>query len=87
MVAIVSGNSLGLNLTSMGLLGAVGPTSTQPNDGVFGNATQGSSKETSYVNASTGNLVKHGFVEGSLPGLSPNSFRSVAARADGSASR
>ena len=35
----------------------------------------------------TGNLVKHGLPDGSSPDLSPNSFRSAAARADGRASR
>ncbi len=57
MVAIVSGNSLGLNLTSMGMLGNVGPLGTMPGTGAFGTAAQGATKESAYVNASTGNLV------------------------------
>ncbi|NML48462.1 LysM peptidoglycan-binding domain-containing protein [Ramlibacter sp. G-1-2-2] len=48
MVAIVSGNSLGLNLGSLATLGQ---------QGVFGQAAQGSSGERVYVNGATGNLV------------------------------
>ena len=48
MVAIVSGNSLGLNLTSLGTLG---------NRGVFGNAGMGRSSDQAYVNVVNGNLV------------------------------
>ncbi|MGN6580431.1 MAG: RHS repeat domain-containing protein [Bordetella sp.] len=48
MVAIVSGNSLGLNLTSAGVLGQ---------KGIFGTATTGTNKEGVYVNAATGNLI------------------------------
>jgi YD repeat-containing protein len=48
MVAIVSGNSLGLNLTSLGTLG---------NRGVFGNADLGRSSDQAYVNVVNGNLV------------------------------
>jgi YD repeat-containing protein len=48
MVAIVSGNSLGLNLTSLATLGQ---------QGVFGTPTQGNNADRVYVNAATGNLV------------------------------
>ena len=48
MVAIVSGNSLGLNLTSNGVLGAAG---------LYGDPKMGQGGEQVYVNASTGNLV------------------------------
>lgn len=48
MVAIVSGNSLGLDLTSLGALGG---------QGMWGLASQGNSGEQVYVNAATGNLV------------------------------
>jgi YD repeat-containing protein len=48
MVAIVSGNSLGLNQSSLAVLGS---------NGRIGNATQGRSGEAAYVNVSTGNLV------------------------------
>ena len=48
MVAIVSGNSLGLDLTSKGVLG---------DQGVYGNASQGSGGQQVYVDASNGNLV------------------------------
>ena len=48
MVAIVSGNSLGLNLTSKGVLG---------DQGVLGDPSAGQGNEAVYVNASTGNLV------------------------------
>ncbi|HEY9023260.1 MAG TPA: hypothetical protein VIP05_03090, partial [Burkholderiaceae bacterium] len=48
MVAIVSGNSLGLNLTSKGVLGG---------QGVYGDPTMGQGGEQVYVNASNGNLV------------------------------
>lgn len=48
MVAIVSGNSLGLSLTSMATLGQ---------RGLFGTATQGQSGERAYVNIANGNLV------------------------------
>jgi hypothetical protein len=48
MVAIVSGNSLGLELTSLGTLGS---------QGLWGSASQGNNGEQVYVNAATGNLV------------------------------
>jgi YD repeat-containing protein len=48
MVAIVSGNGLGLGNTSAGLLGQ---------QGVIGNPALGNSKESVYVNAANGNLV------------------------------
>ena len=48
MVAIVSGNSLGLELTSAGVLG---------NQGLWGSAGQGNGGEQVFVNAATGNLV------------------------------
>lgn len=48
MVAIVSGNSLGLSLGSMATLGQ---------RGVGGSLWQGRSGEQAYVNAATGNLV------------------------------
>ena len=48
MVAIVSGNSLGLDLTSKGTLG---------NKGVLGDSTLGPGNEKVYVNAATGNLI------------------------------
>jgi YD repeat-containing protein len=48
MVAIVSGNSLGLELTSADALGQ---------RGVFGPASLGQSQERTYVNVATGNLV------------------------------
>lgn len=48
MVAVVTGNSLGLDRTSLGILG---------DRGVWGSASQGSGAEQVYVNAATGNLV------------------------------
>lgn len=48
MVAIVSGNSLGLSLSSLATLGQ---------SAVTGTATQGRNGEGAYVNAATGNLV------------------------------
>lgn len=51
MVAIVSGNSLGLSLTSLEVLGQRGP---------MGNAAHGRSGEAVYVNVSNGNLVLQG---------------------------
>ncbi|RYF39898.1 MAG: RHS repeat protein, partial [Comamonadaceae bacterium] len=48
MVAIVSGNSLGLSLTSLATLGQ---------RGVFGTATQGQAGEQAFVNVANGNLV------------------------------
>ncbi len=48
MVAIVSGNSLGLNLTSMATLGQ---------QGALGSAAQGRNSELAYVNIATGNFV------------------------------
>ena len=48
MVAIVSGNGLGLDLTSRNVLGA---------QGAYGNPTTGQGGEQVYVNAATGNLV------------------------------
>jgi hypothetical protein len=48
MVAIVSGNSLGLNLTSAAQLGDAG---------VLGNAALGQAREAAYLNVANGNLV------------------------------
>ncbi|SFD93269.1 Ig-like domain repeat protein [Paracidovorax konjaci] len=48
MVAIVSGNNLGLSTSSFATLGQ---------GGVFGSATQGRGGEQAYVNLATGNLV------------------------------
>ena len=48
MVAIVSGNSLGLSLTSLGALGQ---------SGTSGSASQGRSGGAAYVNIANGNLV------------------------------
>jgi len=48
MVAIVSGNSLGLSLTSLSTLGQAGTS---------GSASQGRSGERAYVNIANGNLV------------------------------
>ncbi|MFZ6721382.1 carbohydrate-binding protein [Undibacterium sp. Ji49W] len=48
MVAIVSGNSTGLNLTSSSGLGQ---------RGILGSATQGKTGEQNFVNIATGNLV------------------------------
>ena len=48
MVAIVSGNTLGLNLTSLATLGQ---------RGVSGGASQGRNGELTYVNVANGNLV------------------------------
>jgi YD repeat-containing protein len=48
MVAVVSGNSLGLSLTSLATLGQ---------QGAFGPAALGQSGEQTYVNVSNGNLV------------------------------
>ena len=48
MVAIVSGNNLGLNLGSLATLG---------NNGQIGTATQGRNGERAYVNVATGDLV------------------------------
>ena len=48
MVAIVSGNSLGLELSSLGSLGS---------QGMWGLPGQGNSGEQVYVNAANGNLV------------------------------
>jgi len=48
MVAVVSGNSLGLELTSLGALGR---------QGLWGTPGQGRSGEQVYVNAASGNLV------------------------------
>ncbi|SFQ19784.1 YD repeat-containing protein, partial [Variovorax sp. PDC80] len=48
MVAIVSGNSLGLSLTSLGVLGQRGTSGT---------AVQGRNGELAYVNVANGNLV------------------------------
>ncbi|MET3448207.1 LysM peptidoglycan-binding domain-containing protein [Ralstonia sp. 1138] len=62
MVAIVSGNNLGLNLGSLANLG---------NKGQFGTATQGRNGEHSYVNVSTGDLVLQD-VDGSLAGVGSN---------------
>lgn len=62
MVAIVSGNNLGLNLGSLANLG---------NKGQFGTATQGRNGEHSYVNVSTGDLVLQD-LDGSLAGVGSN---------------
>ena len=48
MVAIVSGNSLGLSTSSL---------STLAQRGIFGNAAQGRTGEQTFVNIATGNLV------------------------------
>lgn len=48
MVAIVSGNSLGLNVTSQATLGS---------QGLFGSAVGGRNNERTYVNIANGNLV------------------------------
>ena len=48
MVAIVTGNSLGLSLTSLASLGS---------QGGLGAASQGRNGEQVFVNAATGNLV------------------------------
>ena len=48
MVAIVSGNSLGLSLTSLNTLGQ---------RGALGAAGQGRNAEQAYVNIANGNLV------------------------------
>ncbi|MDA8456972.1 Ig-like domain repeat protein [Acidovorax sp. GBBC 3334] len=48
MVAIVSGNNLGLSTSSFATLGQ---------GGVFGSATQGRGGEQAYVNLATGNMV------------------------------
>ncbi|AYM96375.1 LysM peptidoglycan-binding domain-containing protein [Acidovorax sp. 1608163] len=48
MVAIVSGNSLGLSTSSL---------STLAQRGIFGNAAQGRNGEQTFVNIATGNLV------------------------------
>lgn len=48
MVAIVSGNSLGLNLSSLAVLGA---------SGRFGAAGQGRGTDSAYVNVANGNLI------------------------------
>ena len=52
MVAIVSGNSLGLSLTSLGTLGQ---------RGVLGTAGQGRNGEQAYVNIANGNLILQDF--------------------------
>lgn len=62
MVAIVSGNSLGLNLGSLAVLGT---------NGRIGNAAQGHNGEGAYVNAATGNLVLQD-LDGLLMGVGPN---------------
>lgn len=59
MVAIVSGNNLGLNLSS---LASIGP------GGQFGGAALGQSGERTYVDVSTGNLVVQE-VDSSLVGI------------------
>src|ERR1700722_12638029 len=48
MVAVISGNGLGLNNTSVSSLGS---------QGTVGSASEGNSGEEVYVNSSTGNLV------------------------------
>src|SRR3990170_2655751 len=48
MVAIISGNSLGVSLTSLATLGQ---------RGTFGSAGHGSAVENVYVNVANGNLV------------------------------
>ncbi|WP_390342926.1 hypothetical protein ACFJIS_21260 [Variovorax boronicumulans] len=52
MVAIVSGNSLGLSLTSLGTLGQ---------RGVLGTAGQGRNGEQAFVNIANGNLILQDF--------------------------
>ena len=58
MVAIVSGNSLGLQAGSWATLGT---------NGKLGTATTGANGETAYVNVTTGNLVVQD-VDGFLAG-------------------
>lgn len=63
MVAIVSGNSLGLSLSSLAVLGQ---------RGMSGAAGQGRSGEQAYVNAATGNLVlqnRDEFIQGRGPDI------------------
>ena len=48
MVAVISGNGLGVNNTSASTLGS---------QGAVGSASEGNSGEQVYVNSSTGNLV------------------------------
>lgn len=62
MVAIVSGNSLGLSLTSLTTLGQ---------RGFIGTAGQGRSGEQSFVNIATGNLVLQDF-DDRLQGRGPD---------------
>ena len=62
MVAIFSGNGLGLNLSSMSALGG---------RGLLGTATQGRNGERAYVNAATGNLVLQD-ADALLVGLGPD---------------
>lgn len=62
MVAIVSGNTLGLNRGSLAVLGE---------QGQIGGASQGRSGERIYVNAATGNLVLQDR-DGLLNGLGPD---------------
>jgi len=63
MVAIVSGNSLGLSLSSLAVLGQ---------RGLSGSAGQGRSGEQAYINAATGNLVlqnRDEFIQGRGPDI------------------
>ena len=62
MVAIVSGNSLGLSNSSASLLGQ---------SGALGNAANGKSGERAFVNAATGNLYLDRRDE-FLAGVGPN---------------
>ncbi|HEY4082292.1 MAG TPA: LysM peptidoglycan-binding domain-containing protein [Burkholderiaceae bacterium] len=62
MVAIVSGNSLGLSLSSLATLGK---------NGTFGNASLGRNGEQAYVNVATGNLVLQD-VDARLMGTGPD---------------
>lgn len=64
MVAIVSGNTLGLNRGSLAVLGE---------QGQIGVAAQGRNGEQIYVNAATGNLVLQD-QDGLLKGLGPDAY-------------
>jgi YD repeat-containing protein len=67
MVAIVSGNSLGLSLSTLATLGQ---------RGAFGSASQGAGAEQAFVNIATGNLVLQRSDEQLIaPGLSLGSVR------------
>lgn len=62
MVAIVSGNNLGLSLSSLAVLGK---------GGVFGNANAGRNGELAYVNVANGNLVVQD-IDARLAGRGPD---------------